>query len=356
MLLPWGPIHARLHGTLRQRLLLPKESRVLVAVSGGQDSLALIRLLLDLRRKWSWALAIAHCDHRWRSDSADNAAYVAQLALGWDLPCYIKTVSDDQAAAIVSEAAARDWRYRQLFAVACAQGYTHIVTGHTASDRAETLLYNLTRGSGAEGLQALTWCRELAYAGYGAAGEGPQLWLVRPMLSILRQETAQICAAYQLRIWNDETNWDLRYARSRIRQELLPALKSFNPSIEQTLAQTAEVLQADVAYLEAQVDVLWPQVVEQVSDLQPPLDDLTRYRLHRSKLKAAPLALRRRVLRRLLQQAGIAPSFKQIEALVSSVDAHNRSQTSPLYQDVVAQVEDAWLTFKRLSSERSSGR
>ncbi|MBD1942111.1 tRNA lysidine(34) synthetase TilS, partial [Coleofasciculus sp. FACHB-712] len=156
---PWTPLHAQLHRILRDRHLLPRNQPLLVAVSGGQDSLCLIKLLLDLQPKWGWHLGIAHCDHRWRPDSQANANHVEQLARTWQVSYYLETASE--MLSISSEAAARQWRYQALSAIAQTNNFPYIVTGHTASDRAETLLYNLMRGSGADGLQALTWQRPL---------------------------------------------------------------------------------------------------------------------------------------------------------------------------------------------------
>jgi tRNA(Ile)-lysidine synthase len=93
----WTPLHAQLHRTLKVRQLLPSGQRLLVAVSGGQDSLCLIKLLLDLQPKWGWDLAIAHCDHGWRSDSADNAKYIKQLAQFWQVLFYGKTAEINEA-------------------------------------------------------------------------------------------------------------------------------------------------------------------------------------------------------------------------------------------------------------------
>src|SRR6476661_10660971 len=153
----WTHLHAQLHRTLLHRQILPSHQRLLVAVSGGQDSLCLIKLLLDLQPKWGWNLGIAHCDHRWRSDSEASANHVEQLAKNWGISYYLETASDIPK----TEAAARQWRYQALTEIAIAHNYPYIVTGHTASDRAETLLYNLIRGSGADGLSALTWTRPL---------------------------------------------------------------------------------------------------------------------------------------------------------------------------------------------------
>jgi len=105
-------------------------------------------------------------------------------------------------------------QYKALQAIAEENGYNCIVTGHTASDRAETSLH-LIRGSGADGLQALTWRRRLSSG----------LALVRPLLEITRAETAQFCQDMQLTVWEDSTNQDLKYARNRIRQKLLPYCK-----------------------------------------------------------------------------------------------------------------------------------
>lgn len=336
---PWSPIHARLHRTLRQRQLLPSGCRAILAVSGGQDSLALTRLLLDLQPKWQWTLAVAHCDHRWRPDSADNAAHVERLSQQWHLPCWIATASSTDA--IASEAAARQWRYRQLTALAQTHSFSHVVTGHTASDRAETLLYNLMRGSGTDGLQALTWCRRL-----DPSSEPP--WLVRPLLDLFRQETAAICAQFDLPVWEDSTNFDQRYARNRIRSQLLPHLKTtFNGGVERHLAQTAELLRADVACLESLVDGLWQEAVQIVgANIAANSSRLLDYRLCQKSLQAAPLALQRRLLRRLLQQTETAISFEGLNTVVALITAPNRSQSPPLRGGIVGYVESGWIAFK----------
>lgn len=321
--LPWTLLHARLHRSIRQRQLFQQGEQILVAVSGGQDSLCLIRLLLDLQPKWGWELAIAHCNHRWRNDAESNAEYVHELATLWQVPYHQATANAD----VISEAAARDWRYGSLGAIAQQKGYTSVVTGHTGSDRAETLLYNLIRGSGADGLQALTWQRELL----------PTVQLVRPLLEVWRSETAEFCRERDLHVWQDSTNDDLHYARNRIRQELLPYLKAhFNPQVEPSLAQTAELLRADVDFLEKTAEGLKQQATP-VTDSDPP-------RLSRRVLKGAPLALQRRVMRQwLYQELPQAPSFEQIEKLVALLDAPNRSQTDSLPGGAIATVDGEWI-------------
>ncbi|MDZ8136656.1 MAG: tRNA lysidine(34) synthetase TilS [Nostoc sp. DedQUE04] len=328
----WTPLHAKIHRTIRSRHLFERNQRLLVAVSGGQDSLCLIKLLLDLQSKWGWYLGIAHCDHRWRSDSEANANHVENLAKTWGISFYLETANKP----INSEAAARDWRYQALSAIAQANNYQYIVTGHTASDRAETLLYNLIRGTGADGLQALTWQRPLT-TGIG---------LVRPLLEITRIQTEQFCQEFKLPIWEDSTNQDLQYARNRIRQELLPYLRdNFNPKVESALAQTAELLQAEVEYLEKTAQQLRGAAL----GVRHEEDSLTVFplRLNRRVLQKAPLALQRRVMRQVLQQILTdAPSFEHIEKLTALIIAPNRSQTDPFPGGAIAQVEGDWICLK----------
>ncbi|MCM0591905.1 MAG: tRNA lysidine(34) synthetase TilS [Gloeotrichia echinulata IR180] len=319
----WTPLHTKIHRTIRSRQLFKPKQRLLVAVSGGQDSLCLIKLLLDLQSKWGWDLGIAHCDHRWRSDSQANADHVENLAKSWGISFYLATAEE----AVKSEAAARDWRYQALSAIAQANHYHYIITGHTASDRAETLLYNLIRGTGADGLQALTWERPLTN----------DILLVRPLLEVTRTETEQFCQQFQLPIWEDSTNQDVKYARNRIRQELLPYLQAnFNLKVESVLAQTAELLQAEVEYLEQAADNLRQEAMRG--------GDGIMVMLNRRVLQTAPLALQRRVMRQLLQKIlPESPNFEHIEKLTALITAPNRSQTDPFPGGAIAYVEGDWI-------------
>ncbi|NEP11175.1 MAG: tRNA lysidine(34) synthetase TilS [Symploca sp. SIO1A3] len=318
----WTPLHAKLHQTLRQRQLLKQHQRVLIAVSGGQDSLCLTKLLLDLQPKWGWQLGIAHCDHCWPKDEG-IAAHVQQIAQSWGLP-FIKQIASEVTT---SEAAARQWRYQALIEIASTHGYPDVVTGHTKSDRAETLLYNLIRGAGADGLVALTWQRPLA----------PGLQLVRPLLEVTRTETFRFCQQQQLPIWLDAYNQNLKYARNRIRQELIPYIrKNFNPKVETALSQTAELLRADVEYLEDAAYKLRQEAIVEVNGESTGI----LVKLNRLTLRQAPLALQRRVIRQFLQEIQAkAASFEQIEEITALITAPNRSRTSSLPRGATAVVE-----------------
>ncbi|MDJ0689026.1 MAG: tRNA lysidine(34) synthetase TilS [Xenococcaceae cyanobacterium MO_188.B32] len=319
----WTLLHARVHRTLRQRNLLPKQATVLIAISGGQDSLCLGKLLLDLQPKWSWQIAIAHCDHHWKSD-AGIAEHVRQIAKSWQIPIYLK----EAKALKETEAAARKWRYQALVEIARERDFKYIVTGHTKSDRAETFLYNLIRGAGADGLSSLSWQRFLT----------EQIQLVRPLLNVLRQETLEFCQQFQLPIWFDAVNNNQKYARNRIRRDLIPYLQNnFNPQVENSLAQTSELLRADVEYLEDEAQKLLARVVSS--------DDR---QLNRVLLQNVPLALQRRVIRQFLPKIiGKNPNYEQIEAVVNLIIAPNKSRTSSLPGSAIAEVRGDWIVCQQ---------
>lgn len=297
----------------------------------------MIRLLLDLQSLWHWRLGIAHCNHRWRSDADANADFVKQLAHRWQLQFHSATAAEPPT----SEADARTWRYTVLAEIAQQQGYEFAVTGHTASDRAETLLHNLLRGSGADGLGALAWQRNLT--------EG--VALVRPLLEFTREETAQVCQEQNLQIWEDATNQDLKFRRNRIRAELIPYLQThFNPQVEFTLAQTAELLQAEVDYLEtAAAELLRQSLARKPNQSQDAIDRPTPAIpcLNRIVLRSAALALQRRAIRQFLQTILLQPpNFDQIEKLVALISAPNRSRTDPFPGGTTAQVHREWIVFQ----------
>ncbi len=317
----WTNLHSELHKTLRQRSLLPPGEKVLIAVSGGQDSLCLGKLLLDLRSKWHWQLAIAHCDHQWSTD-AGIADRVKEVAESWQLPCYLKMAHTLKE----TEVAAREWRYQALMEIAREQEFNYIVTGHTKSDRAETLLYNLIRGAGGDGLAALSWERSLT-------GE---IRLVRPILGVYRRETLEFCQQFELPIWHDVVNENNKYARNRIRGELIPYLQQhFNPQVESSLAQTAELLRADIQYLEVKAQNLLHQATE--------AQELS---LDRLVLRNASLAMQRRAIRQFLPRVmSRQPNFDQIEAVVNLISAPNKSRTSTLPGGAIAEVAGQWIVF-----------
>ena len=321
----WTNIHARVHQTLKDSCILPHKSNLLIAVSGGQDSLCLLKIMIDLQEKWDWNIAIAHCDHGWASDLG-IADHVEKIANNWNIPFYLKVAK----AMKETEAAAREWRYQSLVEIAEENDCREIVTGHTLSDRSETLLYNLIRGAGSNGLGALTWKRPLTN----------NINLVRPLLKVSRGETLEFCQQFALPIWEDAANANLDYARNRIRQELVPYLKeNFNPNVETTLSQTSEVLKAESDYLEAEANKI---LLSAVNDHNS--------KLNREVLKGVPLALQRRVIRQFLAKIMVSkPNFEQIEETVNLIDAPRKSRTSSFPGKIMLEVEENYIVQKKLN-------
>lgn len=289
----WTVWHDRLHRELLQHpQLLPAGEPLLLAVSGGQDSMALTALLLGLRRLHHWEIHLWHGDHGWHPGSAAIAAELQAWSLEQGLPITVDRNAHNDANGR-TEAAARRWRYAQLASCAAALE-SHVVCGHTASDKAETLLLQLTRGSDLAGLGSLRRQRLLD------ADLHPSVHLVRPLLGFSRQETGAICSDLHLPIWLDPSNANLRFSRNRIRQQVMPVLNDLHPGCELRMAGLSERL-------------------SQVQDSQQTLVDLSLeslsaktesgHGLQRPRFAALPLPLRRDLLARWLQLCG-APSLK----------------------------------------------
>lgn len=281
----WSRWHHRVHRQLLdQPTLLPPHSRLLLAVSGGQDSMALLRLLLDLRHLHHWSLQVWHGDHRWHANSSQIASALEAWCQQHDLTLMVSRADPDEAS---SESSARDWRYRELLHH-CRQLGSDAVTAHTASDRAETMLINLARGGDLPGLCSLPSRRALS----AEEPDGP--CLRRPLLQFSRRETTAICAELNLPIWLDPSNASSIPARNRIRHSVLPVLEELHPGCTQRMSNLAER-------------------VSQVRDSQRDLSRMALEMLHtpdgldRRRLGTLNQATRRMLLAHWLQQQGLQP-------------------------------------------------
>ncbi|WP_392345926.1 tRNA lysidine(34) synthetase TilS [Parasynechococcus sp.] len=280
--LGWTSWHDRLHRRLlMQPQLLPQGSSLLLAVSGGQDSMALLALLQDLAPLHDWSLSLWHGDHRWHDGSSRIAAELSTWCQQRQLPLQV-----DQAAPgrLPSEAKARQWRYEQL-AQRGREAGADVVTGHTASDRAETMLLQLARGSDLAGLAVLPSVRPLSR-------EGPQLR--RPLLHLQRDETLQICRDLALSIWEDPSNQSPGFARNRIRHEVLPVLEELHPSSTQRMSDLAERV-SQVRDVRTELSQMALDVLQSAAGLD------------RRGLGALSSATRRLLLAQWLQQQGVPP-------------------------------------------------
>lgn len=295
---PWGSDQARLHRhLLRHPCLLPAGASLLLAVSGGQDSMALTTLLRDLHHLHGWRLQLWHGDHGWRPDAARQAEELLHWARNQGLPLWL-----DRADPVpLSEVEARDWRYGALAEAALQLPCTHVVTGHTASDRAETILLNLARGSHLRGLASLGASRPLGR-------EADSLRLVRPLLVFDRADTGRLCRERSLPVWEDSSNADRRFARNRLRAEVMPVLEDLHPGASRRISAQAERLEQQ---FEAETELLELALGALEAEGAPG-------RLQRRRLASLAPASQRRLLQHWLRRhLGSDPGARNLETLVT---------------------------------------
>lgn len=276
-----------------------RPGRLLVAVSGGQDSVVLLDVLAGLAPSLGLNLVVAHVHHGLRGADADaDAAHVAQLAEMREL-AFVSRRVDVQAerAEHVSrtrptlEEAARDLRRAALLEMAEETRCAAIATAHHAGDQAETVLMRILRGTGPDGLSGI--------APKSADGR----WL-RPLLGVLPDEIAKWASARQL-VWReDASNRDPRFTRNQLRHSLLPALaETFNPQVLRTLSNLAEAQRRDSEWIESQVNAAAKDRLE-ISDLG--------IRFAIDGWDELPEALARRLVRRALVSAGLGRDVSRV--------------------------------------------
>ncbi|MFZ0408114.1 MAG: tRNA lysidine(34) synthetase TilS [Cyanobium sp.] len=246
----WSAAHHRLHRQLRRHpQLLPKDASLLLAVSGGQDSMAMLGLLRDLQPLHGWTLRLWHGDHGWRAEGSRQAEELAAWARDQGLVLRSER-AQPSASGGNREAWGRHWRYDCLARQALQLGCRHVLTAHTASDRAETVLLNLARGSHRRGLASLRASRPLSCPPDPRQADPPPaaspLRLVRPLLLFTRTETAGICEQLGLPIWHDPSNDDGQLSRNRVRSAVLPVLEALHPGACLRISAQAERLAVEL--------------------------------------------------------------------------------------------------------------
>ena len=292
-----------------RKLRLPVSGEtIVVAVSGGADSTALLLSIEELKRqqKLSTDVCVAHLDHRLRKSSAKDAKWVAELAarLGFRSVLGRSKVADDARATRDNlEQAARNARYAFLERTAKRVSAKYVLTAHTMDDQAETVLLRLMRGSGGSGLGGMEAVRPLA--------KNSSIKLARPILWARRLETEDYCRLRKTEFLSDEMNDDQTFARVRVRKQLLPLMQSFNNRVVEALSRTAAQLREDGTVLFNDSGALLRQAVvstQQNESGTPALDVKV--------LANAPPALRRRALREWLSEArGSARRLEMVHLL-----------------------------------------
>jgi tRNA(Ile)-lysidine synthase len=310
--------------------LIPRRELVVVGVSGGADSVCLLHVLAEWRRKLGIKLHVAHLNHQIRGiESQADAEYVSNLAGSLGIPITID--SQDVAAYRTErkcslEEAARELRYAFFARVARKVGAHRIAIGHTRDDQVETILMHILRGTGITGLCGLAPCSPLAYDSQGMSlpasplslpassrslrgsplslrAKRRNLLVIRPLLDITREETASYCQKHQLDPRIDSSNLSPSFFRNRLRLHLLPLLRQYNPSIDQALLRLADIAKEDNAFIEQQASGLWDELARQENNA---------ICLDKKQIAALPIALQRHLLRTAVTK--LAGDVRDIEA------------------------------------------
>lgn len=289
--------------TIERHALLRPGDRVAVAVSGGPDSVALLRLLLELREELGLVLSTVHFNHHIRGAAADeDERFVRELAANFGLDIHVGSTDVPVLArehALSLETAARAARYNFFATLGAAQRLRAIATGHTVDDQAETVVMNLVRGAGTQGLSGIFPAREIA----------PGVHVVRPLLDVARADVLDYLRSLDQPWREDASNLDLKHTRNRVRHEVLPRLAAINPRSPQAIANLATLARAEQQY--------WDQLVARsaaaiVSSVAGP-GGLPAWHIDIPVLLRQPQALQRRVLHHAIS---LELEFDDVEAVL----------------------------------------
>jgi tRNA(Ile)-lysidine synthase len=270
----------RVRETITRYNMLPKGSRVAVAVSGGADSICLLHVLTELAGDYELALSVAHFNHQLRGAESDqDERTVAELARRLGLP-FRRASAEVSAMPGNLEQAARRARHAFFAHLMAAEGMDRVALGHTRDDQAETVMFRFLRGASLAGLAGIHPVTTYA---------GARPTLIRPLIDVTRDEVEQFLRSRGIKWRDDSSNQDLRFARNRIRRLLLPQLaEEWNPAIRESLAHVAQLAQEEEHWWRSHIDTVAAAILER-------RDDGVEFRT--GNIAGLPLAIKRRVIR-----------------------------------------------------------
>jgi tRNA(Ile)-lysidine synthase len=227
--------------TITQYHMLKKGDKILIGISGGPDSVALVHILLKLQQKYNLTIHLAHLNHLLRNEAKEEAVFVKKLAETLKLPITIEEINilQDTSKNFSIQQKARKIRYEFLIRIAKKLNATKIALAHHEDDNIETILMWLIRGCGAEGIKGIPPVRKI----------NEKLFIIRPLIKITKQEIINYLKINNLSFKIDSSNLKLAYLRNKIRLELLPKLQEYNPNIKEVLNRLSNLWQKDNEYL-----------------------------------------------------------------------------------------------------------
>ncbi|MGB9699703.1 MAG: tRNA lysidine(34) synthetase TilS [Thermodesulfobacteriota bacterium] len=270
--------------TIAKHEMLQPGDGVVVAVSGGPDSMALLRVLWELRSELRLSLYVAHLNHGLRPEAEEEKKFVQKAAGALSLPFYYQkadVLAWQKEKDIPLQEAAREVRYAFLNEVAQKQKANKIALGHTANDQVESIVMRFLRGSGSRGLAGIPPVREGIY--------------IRPLIECWREQIEDFLQKKKISFLTDPSNRYLHYLRNRIRHELIPLLKMYNPNLPHTLWQMAEIFRAEEEYWEGLLQEKFSSFVRQQKKDALILDI--------PRLQEQPLAMQWRVIRQAIRNS-----------------------------------------------------
>lgn len=312
------PLAQRVLEFVRRQELLRAGDRVGVAVSGGADSVALLRLLLELRGEAGVVLSVVHFNHQLRGVESDgDEQFVADLAKAHELPLHVERGNVGVLAKekhLGVEAAAREARYEYFHQLITKGLIGKIATGHTLDDQAETVVLRLVRGAGIKGLVGIYPALRENHRSAGIGRQEPVV--VRPLLGLGRKELE----GYLRDTWQgwreDASNRDMRFARNRVRHGILPRMEEhLNPGVRQALAETAELARAEEEYWAVRMSELLPEILKPQVARQN--ESSAGANLLRDRLLIEPLAVQRRLVRAAGDLLGLNLEFAHVEEILA---------------------------------------
>lgn len=301
--------------TIRAHRLLDPGMSILVALSGGPDSMALLACLHRLAPRWHLRLAAVHFNYGLRGQESDeDEAFVTTFCRSRNIPLSIERLRLPREAPrgrrSVQEAA-RELRYQALEELAQRHGCDRIALGHTADDQAETVIMWMLRGAGVTGLSGMRHGRR-----------GSHALFIRPLLDRSREDILGYLSSEGLSFRQDSTNRSRTYRRNRIRHDVMPLLKELNPALLRVLRRQADLMAEDNVVLEQETNLQLSRLVTRREQNQ--------VAIRRVALLALPKGIQRRIIRQVLQEqhaAKKAPSLRQVSAVLNGI-AQARTGTS----------------------------